>query len=518
MTQMQVQFAMINGMAANVTDYGAIGDGANDDTAEIQAAITAAAGGAVFFPAGTYKISDSLTVSSNTVIVIDPSAAINVAASSFASDDAVFKIDKKDRVTIRGNGATITGQREGTGTNLLSWGVGVSGSTNIRIEDLNIVNCGGDGINIKGSDDGTVVNSENVWVERCRAHNNMRAGFMVVSGKNVWLRDCIGSTSNGKSPQSGFHVEPSASTSILWNVNFIGCIGTSSTSAQFQTVIGNTSTAIAADVDIVFDNCKAVDSTTSGMIGFDINSHKATMANDGRVVLNNCAANNIDSYGLALRNIDKAGQQVTVINFQSVDTNTGQRTTYGGNAPVTIYSTSSADWPNPGGVRINGLKIVDNTVDRTPYWIASAGTAHDDMQIRGFEWINSVGTTAYPYMDDDNTDTYIDWTPGPYNISRASNMTLTARHNGWLIDNKGSAGAVDVTLSPVSAGIVYYIEIDEAQAFRIYPDAADTITPNGVSDGKYMESSELGATAVIYANRDADNWIVERTGTWTDEP
>jgi len=46
----------------NVLDYGATGDGTTDDTAAIQAAITAAPnGGTVYLPAGRYVISDSLT-------------------------------------------------------------------------------------------------------------------------------------------------------------------------------------------------------------------------------------------------------------------------------------------------------------------------------------------------------------------------------------------------------------------------------------------------------------------------
>lgn len=46
----------------SVTDYGAVGDGVTDDTAAIQAAITANYGGSVFFPYGTYLISSGLTV------------------------------------------------------------------------------------------------------------------------------------------------------------------------------------------------------------------------------------------------------------------------------------------------------------------------------------------------------------------------------------------------------------------------------------------------------------------------
>lgn len=48
----------------NVLNYGAVGDGSNDDTSSIQAAIDAvpATGGVVWLPAGLYKISSSLNI------------------------------------------------------------------------------------------------------------------------------------------------------------------------------------------------------------------------------------------------------------------------------------------------------------------------------------------------------------------------------------------------------------------------------------------------------------------------
>lgn len=49
----------------NVKDYGAYGDNVHDDTQAIQNAINASQGGTIFFPAGTYVISNTIKVKSN---------------------------------------------------------------------------------------------------------------------------------------------------------------------------------------------------------------------------------------------------------------------------------------------------------------------------------------------------------------------------------------------------------------------------------------------------------------------
>jgi len=53
----------------NVKDYGAVGNGTTDDTAAIQAAVTAASAvaGTVYFPAATYKLTATLTISTSGV-------------------------------------------------------------------------------------------------------------------------------------------------------------------------------------------------------------------------------------------------------------------------------------------------------------------------------------------------------------------------------------------------------------------------------------------------------------------
>ncbi len=54
----------------DVRAYGAVGNDSTDDTAAIQAAITAAGGGTVLIPAGTYKITSSLTGGTNGIRIL----------------------------------------------------------------------------------------------------------------------------------------------------------------------------------------------------------------------------------------------------------------------------------------------------------------------------------------------------------------------------------------------------------------------------------------------------------------
>lgn len=65
---------------ANVKNYGALGDGATDDTAAVQAAITA--GPTVLFPPGTYMVTN-LTIPSNRTIIVSAGAIVRGTATGY---------------------------------------------------------------------------------------------------------------------------------------------------------------------------------------------------------------------------------------------------------------------------------------------------------------------------------------------------------------------------------------------------------------------------------------------------
>lgn len=69
----------------DVTEYGAIGNGTADDTTAIQSALNAchsAGGGTVFFPTGTYKLTNQLICYSNQIIELNGSTLLQGAQIS----------------------------------------------------------------------------------------------------------------------------------------------------------------------------------------------------------------------------------------------------------------------------------------------------------------------------------------------------------------------------------------------------------------------------------------------------
>lgn len=83
----------------NVKNYGAVGDGSNDDTASIQAAIDAlpSSGGTVLLPSGTYKVTSTITIDKDGTTLKGVGAASVIQVPNSALGINVIQI---------GNGAT----------------------------------------------------------------------------------------------------------------------------------------------------------------------------------------------------------------------------------------------------------------------------------------------------------------------------------------------------------------------------------------------------------------------------
>lgn len=201
--------------AVSVKDFGAVGDGATNDTAAIQAAIDASA--CVYFPAGTYKISSPLTIPANaylfgagwsSIIKTDAAATrfIMVLVDTATEQDGptirdlAFDGSSKgqlDAGLIQLNGAIgfvcerlyvhsagTAGESASQGVNGIAAavdGLGNAGSIGV-IRDCLIESCTKAGINVSTETSGVLV--EGNTVRNCTG-NTETPGIQVAGGYNT---------------------------------------------------------------------------------------------------------------------------------------------------------------------------------------------------------------------------------------------------------------------------------------------------------------------------------------------
>jgi hypothetical protein len=173
----------------NVRSYGAKGDGVTDDTAAIQAALTAGTGRRVLFdkPTANYRVTASLSVPANTTVEGAGPGPIEIqvpAGSSFR----VFDVDGVDNVAIRGfkftkaSGAALTGS---------AYAVSIRGAAS----DVLVENVHADGFvrgfQIAGGEGTTPGTVSRITMRNCRGDNSPTTfGFNVDDADHVMFENC----------------------------------------------------------------------------------------------------------------------------------------------------------------------------------------------------------------------------------------------------------------------------------------------------------------------------------------
>lgn len=182
----------------SVKDFGAVGDGVTDDTAAIQATITAVGinGGCVYFPKGTYKITSQLVIyDSNIRLVGDGFKNTTITASS-ASFNMLRTTNGKSFISI--SDLSFLG---GATTNATAQ-YGIIGGTTSTDE------------------------TSNVLIENCR-FSNSNNGIVVCSGKYWKVINCYFDTLIGNISGTGYGILSAESSAygLFTNNHFTGTAG-----------------------------------------------------------------------------------------------------------------------------------------------------------------------------------------------------------------------------------------------------------------------------------------------------
>lgn len=260
--------------------YGAVGDGVTDDKTAIQSAVNS--GRRVVFSEGkTYLITPDADTRIHAGIILPSNAYLdlNNATLKIAPNDyvgyAILSIESASNIVIR-NGIIIGDRNGHTGTSG-EWGHGISleGGSHVFIENVQIYDCWGDGINIGGL--GPL--SEYVYINSVFVSNSRRNAICVERVTDLIVENSTFINSHGTNPQSGIAIETNNSNDTVTRTKFVHCTtyGHSGETAAYAT--------LHSSGTVYFDNCVIENSSNYG-IGFRCMGNDATVSD--RFIINNC--------------------------------------------------------------------------------------------------------------------------------------------------------------------------------------------------------------------------------------
>lgn len=211
----------------SVLTYGAVGNGVADDTNAIRNAIAAvsATGGMLSFPAGTYKISGTLTISSANVTLIGEGVhATKIMSTNTAADIINFYASP----AFTGGGVRDM-SLEVSGTATAGAAIRINGQQRVSIENVWILTPF-QGVVLEGNNRAcriydvdvsdhlsagfTISGGGNQYLHTCTTYKNVQGGgttaFLVTQAEGAWFDTCVSQRAS-----YGMRVVPGATQSVL---------------------------------------------------------------------------------------------------------------------------------------------------------------------------------------------------------------------------------------------------------------------------------------------------------------
>lgn len=237
----------------------------DDATDIIQDAINSKAKTLIIDKMPTPWITRPLRLRGNQEIVFESGAVIEAKRGDYKrTRDCVFTCNCEDNITIRGEGEGGTirmYKKDYQDSRFYSISesrhcIQVMGSHNIRIENMNLLQSGGDGVLV--SSFGSRF-PEHIVMRKLNCDDNHRQGISIIQGKHILIEDCKLNNTNGTMPMAGIDIETNNPSEPTVDITVRNCEIKGNTGTGIQVSVTRMDTRLTGDVGITFENCVVKD-------------------------------------------------------------------------------------------------------------------------------------------------------------------------------------------------------------------------------------------------------------------
>lgn len=504
---------------------GAKGDGILDssnnyvsgtnDTAAIQSAFND--GRTVVIPDGVYMVDavTKLTVPSNRHIIFSANAKFKVIPNS-SDNYRVLDVYASNNVVIEN--PTLIGDRNehigSVGDGGQGHGIVTSSASNITILNPTCKNFWGDGITIYGITTGVI---DNPVIDNCK-----RQGISIVRCQDLTINNPIITNINGFSPQSGIDIEPNANTDYIKNLRIVNMTTKNCAGQGIMLVLANLAgTSQEISIDII--NHKDYGSSS----GFFLGGFVPTVQMTGKIVLKEPYYTDNDGNGITIQDYQSQYSPLlhiinpTIINPNVINTTFAQ---YGSG----IVLSRETNYP---GTAKMGHIVIDEPIIRdtrtTPlmlrgiYFYDAKSVGCDSVIIRNPLEISGVVQDYKIATQTPNITTGIKVVDTAKVLTLDTTTQFSAIYNYALTKfTNTSAPQVSQMNLNTSTYLDMPIEFVNTTTFGmiIVPPAGMNIVPLSTVNGKYINTTQVGAS-IRLRRLNSTSFIAENmNGTWSVQP
>jgi hypothetical protein len=342
-----------------------------DATVAIQAAIDSGAKTVVVPNIGQPWIVRPIRLVGNQDLVLHRGVQIVAKRGEFrGGSDTLFTADGIENLTIHGDGATLSMQKEDYIVGLvlkdLNWQrwfgqyakaewrstLALRGCSNIKVLGLTLKDSGGDGVYIDGN--GRLPCCRNILLQDLICDNHYRQGISVISVEGLTVEDCAFKNTWGTPPSSGVDLEPDSATQKLQNIVFRNCRFDDNYGDGIEIFLAHLNES-SDPISILFEACRVSSRRGAGI--------RVTRIYDkgprGSIEFRDCVVENTEAHGIKVQ--DKSALSASVRFVRCKLTSVAHNHSYQAAwAPIWLSTTEPQLVSAPGGVDFVECALEDN--------------------------------------------------------------------------------------------------------------------------------------------------------------